>query len=284
METNLWTVQGKIIISGVNLVVDGSSSTSTGVNVPATYLLTVTNTGNAVDTFDLAIQSAQAAVSFLNRSSIALNPGASGSVQLGVMSASPGSNVVNVTATSAANPEMNATITTTTTVEGINPSIAMLKPAENVAFTDTQGNVIWSSSNTTVGDFPDQANGNFVAAAEGTTTISASGATTDTAIVIVGTNRYTSQPLVTGFNMVIVPVQPDPVFTASKLLQLITAQSTNAAGISAAKWNATTQTFETFDPAAGLNDYPIIAGEGYLIQVSANAANISIVGTLAGIT
>ena len=160
----------------------------------------------------------------------------------------------------------------------------MLKPTESVTFTDTQGSVTWSSSNTAAGNFIDQTNGNFVALAEGITTITATGATTDTAIVIVGTNRYTSQTLATGFNTVIVPVRPDPVFTASKLLQLVTAQNTNVAGLSIAKWNATAQAFDAFDPAAGLNDFPILAGDGYLVPVSANAANISIVGTLTDIS
>ena len=159
----------------------------------------------------------------------------------------------------------------------------MLKPTESVTFTDTQGGVTWSSSNTTVGDI-DQASGVFTAKIEGTTTISAAGAASDTAIVIVGTNRYTSQSLVTGFNTVIVPVQPDPVFTSSKLLQLITAQNTNVAGLSVARWNATSQAFETFDPAAGVNDFPILAGGDYFVQVSADAANVSIVGTLTGIS
>ncbi len=286
VQTDLWTVQGKMIISGVNLDVDGSvsSDNSTGVNFPATYLLTVTNTGNALDTFNLATQGSHAAVAFLDKSSIALAPGESGTVTLSVMSAAPGSYGVGVTATSSANPSISAAVTTTTTVGGINPSIAMLKPTESMTFTDTRGSVIWSSSNTSVGNFADQTSGIFIAAAEGTTTITATGATTDTAIVIVGTNRYTSQPLVAGFNTVIVPVQPDPVFTASKLLQLVSAQNTNAAGLSAAKWNSTAQAFETFDPAAGLNDFSILEGDGYLIQVSANADNISIVGTLAGIT
>ena len=286
VQTDLWTVQGKMIISGVNPDVDGSASSanSTNVNIPATYLLTVINTGNALDTFNLAIQGSPAAVAFLDRSSIALGPGATGTATLSVMSAAPGSYNVGVTAASSANPSISAAITTTTTAGGINPSIAMLKPAEGMTFTDTQGSVIWSSSNTSVGDFTDQTTGSFIAASEGTTTVTATGATTDTAVVIVGTNRFTSQPLVTGFNTVIIPVHPDPVFTASKLLQLVTAQNANSAGLSVAKWNPASQAFETFDPVAGLNDFPILAGDGYLIQVSSDTANIRIVGTLAGIT
>lgn len=285
VETDLWTVQGKMIISGATLVVDGSSSSAntTSVNSPATYLVTVTNTGNAQDTFDLAVRASPASVAFMNMSQIVLDPGASGTVLLNVMSAAPGSYIVNVTAASAANPEVDATIITVTTVGGINPSIAMLKPTENLTFTDTQGSVIWSSSNTTVGDI-DPESGVFIAKLEGVTIITATGETGDTAVVIVGTNRYTSQPLVTGFNSVIVPVRPDIVFTASKLLQLVTAQNGDAAGLSVSKWNATTQAFDTFDPAAGLNDFPILAEDGYLVQVSGIATKISIVGTLAGIS
>ncbi len=280
-ETNLWIISGKLIISGVTAAVDGaaSSARTAGTNTFATYALRISNTGNALDTFNLTISSPTGAIAATDVLTITLGAGKSGTVLLNVMSAAPGSYIVNVIAASMANPAQSAAITTTTTITGISPSVAMLKPAETMTFSAGAG-AIWSSSNPAVGTI-DPATGVFTAAAPGTTTITAGNAT---ALVIVGASRFTSQPLFTGFNLIIVPVQPDPAFTASRLLQLVTAQNPGVAGQKLVRWDAASQLFETFDPIAGLIDFPILARQAYFIKVPANAANISIVGALSGIT
>ncbi len=262
-----------------------------------------------VDTINFTVLAPSGAIAATNVSSIGLAQNASGTVLLSVMSAAPGSYAVNVTALSntsgvtmtvigesakivgvntIATYLLNVTrtgivnsavITTTTTVTGVNPSIAMLLPNETMQFTATDPGVNWSSSNSAVGSI--DATGLFTAAAPGNTTITATNGTTTvgTALVTVGAIRSTSQPLAAGWNLVILPVQPDPAFNASRLLQLVMAQNPGVAGERVVRWNATAQLFETYDPFAGLIDFAINPGEAYFVKVSANAANISIVGS-----
>ena len=253
---------------------------STGANIPANYVLTITNTGNAADNFNLTIQSPGGATASLSASSVLLSAGASGTVTLSVASASPGDYVVGVTAISSVTPSVNATISTTTNIGGIDPTIAMLLPGESLQFNDLQPSVTWSSSNTAVGDFLDPVAfpGNFTAAAPGVATVSATGTAVDTATVIVGSNAATI-PLVAGYNLIVVPVQPDPSFTANELLKLIAAQNTGVAGLKVARWNNVTQAYEIFDSVAGITDFPIDAMRPYFIKVSAGPASVRIVGT-----
>ncbi len=104
------------ITHGVTITADNATK-STVVNVNATYVLTVTNTGNVLDTFDLAVQNPQnATVAALNMPAITLNAGASGTVLLNVTNATAGSFVVSVTAALASNASVNSTVTTTTGV------------------------------------------------------------------------------------------------------------------------------------------------------------------------
>jgi len=271
-------------VPGVTMTVDGaaSSAKTIGVNTIATYLLNVTNTGNGIDTFSFTVQAPNGAIAATNVSSISLAQGASATVQLNVIGAAPGSFVVNVTATSQASASVSTAIMTATTVTGVSPPIAMLKPGETMQFTvSPQLAVTWSSSNTVENIGTIDANGLFTATTPGNTTITATDGTTTvgTALVIVGANRSTSQPLVAGYNLLIVPVQSDPAFNASRLLQLVTAQNPGVAGERVVRWNATAQLFETYDSFAGLIDFIIDPGEAYFVKVSANAANVSIVGT-----
>ncbi|MFZ3166498.1 MAG: hypothetical protein WA130_02700 [Candidatus Methanoperedens sp.] len=278
IKVDQWTIAGKIMTPGVTMVVDVPAKT-TGVNTFATYQLTVTNTGNSPERFDLAVLDTPGAIAVLNKSSITLASGASGAVMLSVMSAELGSYVVNVTAASSANASVNATITTNTTVTGISPSIAMLGPGGSVQFSSSDPNVNWFSSNTTVGGI--DADGNFTALVSGNTTITAIN-TTDltligTSIVIVGT-PITAQPLVAGYNLILVPVQTDPAFTASKLLQLVPAQNPGVTGLKVVRWDPTAQMFVTYDPVIGLNDFSIEAMKAYFVKVSKAVNGITIVG------
>lgn len=283
LTTTQWSISGKIMTPGVSLVVDAPAR-STPVNIFASYLITVNNTGNALDMFNLTIQDAPGTITSLTKSSVILGPNSNTTVLLNVTSSELGSYVVNVTATSSANASVNATVTTNTTVTGVTPSIAMLKPGESQLFTSSDPNVQWNeSSGGAVGSI--DATGNFTAIANGNTTITATnqstGATVGSALVVVGSSRYT-QPIGAGYNLIIIPVQPDPAFTASKILQLLTGQNpgSGVAGLKVVKWNVLTQSFETYDPAVGLNDFPITAGQAYFVKASNSAPNgISIVGT-----
>ena len=277
-STNQWALAGKIMTPGVTMSVNPATN-SVPVNTFANYVLTVTNTGNAPDKISLTIQGPAGATASLSASSVTLLAGASGTVTLGVMSANPGSYVVGVTATSSSNPAVNSVVTTTTTVTGVTPTIAMLKPLGTQQFSIGGATANWASSDTLVGNI--DATGLFTAAAPGITTVTAtdpvSGAVLGTATVIVGANS-TTQPLLAGYNLIYVPFQTDPSFTASKLLQLVAAQNPGVSGLKVVRWNAATQAFETFDPVAGITDFPI-ALQAYFVKVSANAANgITIVG------
>lgn len=287
LQTNQWAIAGKIMHPGVTMSVTPSANT-VGLNTFADYDLTVTNTGNAPDKISLTIQGAPGAIAALSASSITLAAGAIGTVNLKVMSAELGSYTVGVTAASSVSPAINSVITTTTTVEGITPAIAALTPTNTQQFTAGIAVVdTWlESSGGSVGSI--DINGLFTASAPGISTITATdanGVTIGTAVVMVGANGIT-QPLVAGYNMVLVPFVPvptdpafTPVFTASKLLQLVPAQNPGVTGLKVVKWDPLAQTFETYDPVVGLNDFPIEGMKAYFVKASANAANgITIVG------
>ncbi len=306
------------VFPGTAVITATAVSGTTAVTGTATITVTA-----PVDTFNLTVLAPPGAVAETNVTSISLARGTSGNALLWVKSAAPGTYAVNVNATSAnfssvvtmtvnggatsaittgvntiATYLLNITntgtptgpgnsvaiISTTTTVIGVSPTIAMLLPNETMQFNSTDPAITWSNSNNSVGTIA--ANGSFTAIAPGNTTITATNATGTfgTALVIVGTSRYTTPSLVTGANLIIVPVQSDPAFNASRLLQLVTAQNPNTAGQKTTRWNATNQSFEIFDPFTGPIDFAINADQGYLINTSAPAANISYVGTLKGIT
>jgi hypothetical protein len=109
-------------IPGVTLAVDNALK-STVVNANATYIFTVNNTGTNADTFNLTFESPQIVEAGLSTSSISLGAGMNGTVLLNVTNATSGVFVVNVTATSQANPLVNETVTTTTTVNPLQTTI-----------------------------------------------------------------------------------------------------------------------------------------------------------------
>ncbi len=300
-----------------------ATATSGGTTVTGKSIITVTA---PVDTFNLTVNISPGAVAETNVSSISLARGTSGTAELWVMSAAPGGYLANVNATSdifssvvtmtvngggltsAKTTKTNtvakylltitntgvptgpgvsiATISTTTTVIGVSPTISMLLPGESIKFNSTDPAVTWTSSNNSVG-IVNATNGSFTAITPGNTTITATNATGvfDTALVIVGLARYTTPPLLTGTNLIIDPVQSDPALNASRLLQLVTAQNPGiSAGRDAARWNESNQSLEKFDPFTGPVDFAVNADQGYFVNVSATIPSINIVGTLTGIT
>ncbi|ADE35574.1 NosD domain-containing protein [Methanohalophilus mahii] len=92
-----------------------SESESVGVNENASYTLTVKNTGNLDDSYNLVISSPRADA-FLDKSSLNLAPGESKSVNLNVSSDSGGNFDVDVSAIST-NTGQKEIVTTTTKVE-----------------------------------------------------------------------------------------------------------------------------------------------------------------------
>ncbi|KAF5432432.1 PKD repeat-containing protein [Candidatus Methanophagaceae archaeon] len=94
-------------------------------NNTATYMLTVKNIGTVTDNYTLNVTNENGATVALNKAAIAnLGVGASENVLLNVSSATVGTFVVNVTATSEnGGTGVNSTITTTTTVQNVTLSI-----------------------------------------------------------------------------------------------------------------------------------------------------------------
>ncbi|MFZ3169883.1 MAG: immunoglobulin domain-containing protein [Candidatus Methanoperedens sp.] len=144
-----------------------SATLTTSVNINATYVLMVNNTGNVEDTFNLTVTNEQNAAAALSVPSVTLGGGVNGTVLLNVTNGSTGTFVVNVTAASQADPNINTTISTTTEVipSIINitvspPTITMVAGSTHT-FTATARdqnsdpisgiNITWSSSNQTVG-------------------------------------------------------------------------------------------------------------------------------------
>ncbi len=296
-----------LVRHGVTISVVPPTSKTTTLGVPATYTIMVNNTGNLADTFTLTTTASANAVVTLSQPSITIPALGSAPVTLGVTSntaVSPPPFTVSVTATSEGDRTVTATTVpgTTTEVLGIivTPRIAMLKPGESMTFTASETvNITFSATSGTIvpGAVPGTAV--FTAGATGEVTISATNTTitptpvgaTGTATVFVGANRSTSQALVTGYNQVILPVQPPAVtFTASKLLQLVKAQTTaqglNVDALKVVRWNDAAQKFEAFDPAAGVagTDFAIEGGKVYFIRMSGPGAVVSIVGTITGIS
>lgn len=156
-------------ISGVDLIVDIPNK-QTGLNINATYILTITNTGNNVDTFDLTTQNPQNAIALLEVPDTTLNAGQSQNVNLNVKSATPGNFIVNVTATSQTDPTVSDIISTTTTVIDVpilttitmTPISSQLTVGDTQIFTatakDQNGavmagiNITWAINDPAVGD------------------------------------------------------------------------------------------------------------------------------------
>ncbi len=294
-----------LVRHGVTISVVPPTTKTTTLGVQATYTILVNNTGNLADTFTLTPTVPVNAVVTLNQQIITIPALGSVPVTLGVTSdTAVGIFTVPVTATSEGDRTVTATTVpgTTTEVLGIivTPRIAMLKPGESMTFTASETvNITFSATSGIIvpGAVPGTAV--FTAGATGEVTISATNTTitptpvgaTGTATVFVGANRSTSQALVTGYNQVILPVQPPAVtFTASKLLQLVKAQTTaqglNVDALKVVRWNDAAQKFEAFDPAAGVagTDFAIEGGKVYFIRMSGPGAVVSIVGTITGIS
>ncbi|NQE45132.1 hypothetical protein C5S31_03795, partial [ANME-1 cluster archaeon GoMg2] len=108
-----------IAIYGVNLTVDNETKT-TDVVENATYFLTVTNTGNADDSFNLTYTNPDiASVVVLNKSQVTLSASATETVSLNVGNATVGTFRVNVTASSLSDTSKSDFVNTTTTVDEI---------------------------------------------------------------------------------------------------------------------------------------------------------------------
>lgn len=128
---------------GVSLGTD-SVSESVCVNENASYTLTLKNTGNLDDSYDLVVSSPRADV-FLNKDSLSLVPGESKSVNLNVSSDSGGNFDVDVSAIST-NTGQKEIVTTTTKVEqyGLTMSAdstsSTIKPGNETNYTITVKN------------------------------------------------------------------------------------------------------------------------------------------------
>ncbi len=136
------------IVNGVSIAVDNPSKLTLS-NTNTTYVLTINNTGNSFDTFNLIFSNPQNAMvvglspSFIRLPPIGIligdvnnvNTHSIGTILLDVTNATPGSFIVNVTATSATNASANATVTTTTMVL---PTFSIVNGVSIVADNSTQ--------------------------------------------------------------------------------------------------------------------------------------------------
>ena len=113
------------VVAGVSLEIVGEAARSTMDAIEGvSYTLTVTNTGNMMDTVSLAASAevgiGGSVLGTLSESSIELEAGASKGVTLtvkGDMLTTPGNYPITVTATSGTDSAMTAEVTTTTTIE-----------------------------------------------------------------------------------------------------------------------------------------------------------------------
>ena len=123
---------------GVNITVDKTEKTTTP-NVNATFVLTLKNTGNVVDTFNLTYTNPDNARVGLSQAQIMLDPLVTGTVLLNVTDATENIFRVNVTAASQGNESEVDYVNTTTTVDGTPPAIDLTsrRPADNAFITDS---------------------------------------------------------------------------------------------------------------------------------------------------
>ena len=179
---------------GVSLTDPADQSTYENIN--ATYVITVENTGNVQDTFNLSVTNTDnAAVAELNTAQVTLDVGESTIVKLNVTDETVGTYNVSVYAESVNDSSANDTVTIMTTVREA-PYVAdiTVTPSEATLILDVNGTqqfnatawdqyndemegiaFNWSSSDETVGTI--DANGLFTAKAAGTTTIKAENGT-----------------------------------------------------------------------------------------------------------
>jgi hypothetical protein len=125
------------IVYGVNLTVTPDVQTVAS-DVTATYTLTVENTGNTEDTFDIAIDDVPAgAIATLSEGvTPGLAPNGTHVVSLNVSSATADEYIVNVTATSQGDPSKSDRVTTKTIVTKRNFSVS-IEPSEVTATVST---------------------------------------------------------------------------------------------------------------------------------------------------
>jgi len=106
----------QVISVNFSLTVDQKHKTTT-IGVNASYILTLTNTGNVFDNYTITIDNPDNAVVWLSKSEVGLHPGESVTIILNVTAYDPGEYRVNVTVTSEKDPSKIAYINTTTKVE-----------------------------------------------------------------------------------------------------------------------------------------------------------------------
>ena len=147
-----------IAIYGVNLTVDNETKT-TDVGENATYILTVTNIGNADDSFNLTVTNQDnASVVALNKTQVMLSPSATEKVSLNVGNATIGTFRVNVTATSQGDDSSKSDfVNITTTVEEIHYGVNLTVDNETKT-TDVGENATYILTVTNTGNADDSFN------------------------------------------------------------------------------------------------------------------------------
>ena len=92
-------------------------------DVPAVYSVSITNNGNATDTYNLTVGNTGEANASLSVDSLTVDANSSGNTELTVVSNATGTFAVTVTATSEADPNNSMTVSTNTTVGNVTPTV-----------------------------------------------------------------------------------------------------------------------------------------------------------------
>jgi hypothetical protein len=199
--TNATTQYTVPVVYGVDLTDPADQQTYENVN--ANYAITVNNTGNVQEIFNLNVTNTDiAAVAVLSTAQVTLDVGGSTVVNLTVTDETAATYNVSVSVQSVTDPTATDTVTIMTTVLPapvvttitVAPSTKTLNVGDTQQFTATATDqytnpmtgiiFTWTSSDTAVGTI--DANGVFTAKAEGTTTITATnGPVSGTATVTV---------------------------------------------------------------------------------------------------
>lgn len=98
-------------------IISNSYYQQVGLLQNAVYTITVNNTGDTADNYNLTVQNLNGANQTLNQSALTLNPGQTGQVTLSVSDSNPGVYDVTVTATGNANAVTSTIVTNVTTAD-----------------------------------------------------------------------------------------------------------------------------------------------------------------------
>ena len=269
-------------VYGVDLKVEDGDYAEKTVepNETASYTLTVKNTGSDSDSYELTVSNiSNANTTVLDRYTVPnLAAGTSADVVLNVSDAEGGEYIVNVTATSQGN--ANDTITTVTRVEcrftiDFDTGYNMISlPVNDTAVKNASSLATEIGENCTQISKWDTVAQQYVTYIPGFPlndfdVVGGDGyfvKMTDPATVIFTGKGWESPftiSLVTGYNMIGIPVNDTSIINASLLATDIGGNCTQIS-----KWDTVAQQYVTYIPGFPLNDFDVVGGDGYFVKMT----------------